>query len=245
MVEVYDYSKGYTKGYLKAPKEIESEAPQGRVSDYKSDNYEEHREKVLQRAKKDLRRIINANNNAYGSEFTTKFLTLTFRENKTDISWANNEFQKFIKRLNYKVFGVKRAILMYSCVIEFQKRGAIHYHVVLYNMPYFDVNEISNVWGHGFVKINKCDEVDNLGAYVTKYMTKDNKDERLQGEKCYFNARGLIKPTEITEEKQVEAIAVALPVENLVYDKSFDNEYLGDISYKQYNLKRLNDKPSK
>lgn len=235
VVEVYKYTKGYKKGFAKCS----LEGSGGRKSDYKSESYTENREKVLNRAKRDLRRLINANNNAYGSEFTTKFLTLTFKKNVVDLDYAHGEFKKFILRLNYAVFKVKRSVLMYTCVVEFQKRGAIHYHLVLYNMPWFDVNEIAKIWGHGFVKINKCEEVDNLGAYVTKYMSKDNGDKRLEGRKCYFNSRGLIKPTEITEEKQVEAIAEALPVQNLAYASEFDNEYLGNISYKQYNLKRL------
>lgn len=237
IVEVYGYSKGYTKGYQK---DISNKALNCRKKDFKSESYVEHRKQVLQRAQRDLRRLINSNAGAYGSEFTTKFLTLTFKDNIVDLDFANAHFQKFIKRLNYAVFKVKRAVLMYSCVVEFQKRGAVHYHLVLYNMPFYDVNLIEDVWGHGFVKINKVEEVDNLGAYVTKYMTKDISDPRLEGRKCYFNSRGLIKPTEITERNQVETIAGALPEENLCYDANFESEYLGDISYKQYNLKRLN-----
>ncbi len=62
------------------------------------------RERSLARAKKQLRRLINANAGQYGREFTTKFLTLTFKENITDPKEANYLFTKFIKRLNYKLF---------------------------------------------------------------------------------------------------------------------------------------------
>lgn len=40
----------------------------------------------------------------------TKFLTLTFKENIQDIEYANNEFKKFIKRLNYDLYKTKKQI---------------------------------------------------------------------------------------------------------------------------------------
>ena len=233
IVEIYEYENGYLKGYTLSDGEKEMK---GRKRDFKSDNYAIHRKQVLQRAKRDLRRLINANVGAYGGEFTAKFLTLTFADNIQDLKAANKEFMLFIKRLNYKLFNTKKANLKYSVVVEFQKRGAIHYHTLIYNMPYVKANDIANVWGNGFVKINKIDNVDNVGAYVCKYITKDNADERLQGQKMYFNSRGLFKPIEITDKEKVETIANALPVEKLRYSSTFENEYLGNIIYKQYNL---------
>lgn len=238
VIEIYEYSEGYLKGYENKNDNT------GRKIGYKSDNYEEHRKQVLQRSKKNLRRLINANVGQYGKEFTAKFLTLTFGENVTDIDRANYEFEKFIKRLNYYCFGTKKANLKYTCVVEFQKRGSIHYHVIIYNMPYVKANDISNVWENGFIKINKIDDIDNVGAYVSEYLGQSEKgqghdieDDRLQGKKSYFSSRGLFKPIEITDKKTVEQVATALPNEKLTYSASFENEYLGNITYKQYNLK--------
>ena len=240
VIEVYEYDKGYLKGYEN------NNADTGRKSDYKSENYEEHRKQVLQRAKKNLRRLINANVGQYGKEFTAKFLTLTFKDNVKDLDKANYEFKKFIQRLNYYCFGVKKNNLKYTCVVEFQKRGAIHYHVIIYNMPYLKANDIANVWGNGFIKINKIDDIDNVGAYVAEYLGnaekgqgKDVLDDRLQGKKSYFSSRGLFKPLEITDKKKVEQVAAALPLENLTYTANFENEHLGNITYKQYNLKKF------
>ena len=52
-----------------------------------------------------------------------------------------------------------------------------------------------------FIRCNKIDNVDNVGAYVTKYMTKDNTDESYKVEKSYFSSKGLFKPIEITDKK--------------------------------------------
>lgn len=246
VIEIYEYERGYLKGYELTHSEREKT---GRKKGEISSNYEEHRKQVLQRAKKNLRRLINANVGQYGEEFTAKFLTLTFKDNVTDLDKANYEFKKFIKRLNYYCFGTKKANLKYTCVVEFQKRGAIHYHVIIYNMPYVKANYIAKVWGNGFIKINKIDDVDNVGAYVAEYLGDaekgqghDVEDDRLQGKKSYFSSRGLFKPIEITNKEVVEQVATALPEEYLTYSATFENENLGNITYKQYNLKKLNSK---
>lgn len=239
MIEIYNYSQGYLKGFTDKTDKT------GRKIDYKSENYEEHRKQVLQRAKRDLRRLINANHGQYGDQFTSKFLTLTFGDLITDVKEANYEFQKFIKRLNYLAFNTKKANLKYNAVIEFQKRGAIHYHLIIYNMPWTKHKVIEETWGNGWVFINKIDEVDNVGAYVSEYLGnaekgqgKDVFDDRLQGKKSYFSSRGLYKPIEITDKKIVEQVATALLNEKLSYSATFENEHLGNITYKQYNLKR-------
>lgn len=236
IVEVYEYEKGYSTGYKLTDDE---RAKRGRKKDYTSEDYEINREKVLIRARKELRRIINSNVNSYGDEFTTKFVTLTFKENITDLKSANYEFKKFMKRLNYHMFGSKKANIKYSVVPEFQKRGAVHYHVVFYNLPYLKADDLAEIWGHGFIKINKIDNVDNVGAYVCKYMTKDNIDERLEGNKCYFNSRGLYKPTEFTDlddKEIVESLEHSLLLKNLKYKSAFSNEHLGNINYYQFNI---------
>ena len=45
--------------------------------------------------------------------------------------------------------------------------------------------------------INAIEHVDNIGAYILKYITKDNNDKRLMGQKAYLTSRNLTKPSEI------------------------------------------------
>ena len=66
IIEIYEYSEGYLKGYEN------NNADTGRKSGYKSENYEEHRKQVLQRAK-NLRRLINANVGQYGKNLQLNF----------------------------------------------------------------------------------------------------------------------------------------------------------------------------
>jgi hypothetical protein len=212
------------------------------------------------RAKRKLMDLVRANaahewRDHEGRPCTVKFLTLTFAENVQDLEWANKEFKKFIKRLNYAVTGKKKAFLEYVAVVEFQKRGAVHYHVMFFNMPYVDVKEvIAPVWGHGSVKINKVDEVDDLGAYMAKYMGKtfdsDDDDDpppgggggkkrRDKGKKRYFASRGLIRPKEMevqTDEELDQLAASLAPYKT--FEREYQTEYFGNVVYTQYNMKR-------
>lgn len=226
-IEYFTYEVGYLKGYSVAG---DVNGGSGRTKD-KSEKYEENRAQAMKRARTNLRRIINSNCNA-----NSKFVTLTFEENLQDVGKANSKFTKFIKRLNYAVFDNKKAILKYSCVVEFQKRGAVHYHVVFYNLPYIKADRLKDIWGHGYIKINKIRHIDNLGAYVCKYMTEELGDQRLEQKKCYFNSRNLKQPMEITSEKQIDSVLESLSAKKIKpnYCADFENDYLGKIEFKQY-----------
>ena len=227
IVEVYEYEKPIIEGYKDTKKGLK-----GRQAAASNRDKEVNRGKVLQRARRDIRRLVNCN-----IQENSKFITLTFADNITDIKQANREITNFNKRLSYKLYKVKKNVLKYLCVIEFQKRGAIHYHVIYFNLPYIQNNKLREIWGNGFVKINNIDNVDNVGAYVCKYITKDNDDDRLAGQKCYFTSRGLKKPVEIKENDRVESLASSLPADMLTYENTFINDY-NTILYKQYNIKK-------
>lgn len=119
-------------------------------------NKDENLARNEQRAKTKLRRLTNHNLGKY--KHKDKFVTLTFKENVIDRKYANLEFIKFIKRLRTRFQGVQ-----YVAVIEKQKRGAIHFHVVIYNLPYIKKDELQRIWRHGFVQINQIDLFNDLG----------------------------------------------------------------------------------
>lgn len=219
--EVYKYQNRRYKGYTGLNNT-------GRIGKGSAD-VEGNRDKVLYRARRDIRNIVNTN----FKPGLSKFLTLTFRENVVDVAEANKEFMLFVKRLNYQVFGSKKSVLKYTVVPETQKRGAIHFHVICYNLPYVDVNWLADIWGNGFIKLNKIEHVDNVGAYICKYLSKEE-CESFRGKKCYFNSRNLDKPIEITQEKKVLEVLAHLENHSPKINKSYHNEYTGDVGYRQY-----------
>ena len=221
----------------------------------KNENSVKYREDTFSKARKEVKRLINANLNQWTDEeenrMTSKFLTLTFKENITDIKYANREFSKFIQRLSYNLaYKIK-----YLTVIEFQDgktykdkrtgelkkglgRGAVHYHSVIFNMPYMPVKELQAIWGHGFVKLNKIDDVDNVGAYVCKYMTKGD-DERLIGQKMYFKSTGLLQPEIINDYSQVQEYKKAFANDKPTFETEFEAPFIGKIKYAQYNTNKI------
>lgn len=227
VLEVYQYDKVVKCDY----KDFKRKGKRGRASIASEDEKSVNREKVSCRAKKDLTRLINCNYNKGAS----RFITLTFKENIQDLKWANKEFNKFVKRFEYYL-GFKT---QYSVVVEFQERGAIHYHSIFYNISQkLDLPKCRDIWGHGSFNCKRIDRVKNVGAYMCKYMSKNANDKRLIGQKMYFNSRGLKKPVEIVEPDLVMALVGSLqnqvPVYENEYNIIFNDDIQNHVVYRQY-----------
>jgi len=200
----------------------------GRDKTANKENKEKNRLKVLRKAREAVISYANANINE-----NTAFVSLTFANNEQNIAYANNEVNKFIKRLAAMANGRKgKQSIPYVAVIEFQTRGAIHYHFLIFNfyeIPEFEfmprvrawhatreeleiIREkekyLASIWRHGFVDIDYVQsEINNVGAYLIKYMVEDIQDSRLQGKKSYFHSRDLKKPVILYSKAKIESIA--------------------------------------
>ncbi len=195
------------------------------------------------RSKAELTRIINANAGEWQHPDSRIcppiFATLTFREDIKDIAEANKKFSIFIRWLNYDLFLRKGNFLKYVVVTEFQDKnrdGVVHYHVIFFNLPFIESDELAEVWGHGFVKLNAIDRVKNIGGYVTKYMSKNFDDDRLDGHKRYFSSRGLLQPQKINNQIVARRIMASLPADKLVESSEFTSKYNGKVEYRRYKL---------
>lgn len=177
---------------------------------------------AIKRVKKQVRRIANANPEM------NKFLTLTFSENVSSLQTANYEFKKFRERLEYHT-GKK---LKYIAVPEFQKRGAVHYHLLI-DYPYVAWNKYVKVWGKGGVWITKVRKKNATGAYIAKYVT-DSKwtDLRFYKQKAYFCSKGLKRAIVLVDnflDKFYEQITMKLQKRFLYY-----SQYVGNVQMTIY-----------
>lgn len=224
IVEVWKYEKLNTKGGGKREGE----------GHFREANYRQQ----MKKRRRTIRQLACTNFDA-GS----KFVTLTFADGAvsdyTDVKECNHYFKNFVLRLKRRYEDLK-----YLAVIEFQDkngRGAVHYHM-LCNLPYVSAAELANIWGGGFIKINAIEKVDNVGAYIVKYMTEDIADTRLQGEKGYLFSRNLAKPMTIRSWKEppqvVRNMSENLRHEVPTFSAKYSNEHTGEIEYKQYNGSR-------
>uniref|UniRef100_UPI00403FBF67 rolling circle replication-associated protein n=1 Tax=Candidatus Enterococcus willemsii TaxID=1857215 RepID=UPI00403FBF67 len=127
------------------------------------------------------------------------------KENIRNIETTNDEFKKFIKRLNYQTYKTKKSQIKYLATWEKQKRGAIHYHIVLFSLPFVPHDRLMEIWGHGLVWINKIDvdAAENRGRYLSKYFDKDL-DLKEHKKKAFFKSQNLKIPKEtkrLTEQE--------------------------------------------
>lgn len=244
VVEVYIYEKLVLTGKHRTIFERRSTVKKECEEDERAMRDEKNLKDSLRRTQNTLRRTVNSNIGKWGEK--EKFLTLTFAEHLTDQAETNKLFTSFIKKLSYSVFKTQSA-LKYVCVVEKTAIGRIHYHVLLFNLPFVPVDELERIWGHGFVKINAIDKVDNVGAYVVKYMSKtavenSEKSAKEKDKKLYFVSRGLHKPMEYVDGKKEDGEQIATFLHEMddfkVYETTFENEHLGHITYKQYNMNR-------
>jgi len=172
------------------------------------------------------------------------FITLTFAENVTDVTFANKKFRYFID----KVRRVKKDF-KYLCIPEFQKRGAVHYHM-LCNIN-IDDNSLLYVqednkkykhikyWNDGFSSIEvMTGDPKKVVGYISKYMTKDI-DNRLFGKHRYFYSQNLITPKEsyINLDNSIDSDFYNKKIQDLelIYQNQYINPYDNDnVSFLEF-----------
>lgn len=206
------------------------------------------RMKSMQRARSNLRRLVDSNVWQWikpsGKPYLPVFVTLTFKEEVRDVKIANIIFSRFIRRLNYYITGLNKGHLKYVVVTEFQdfsRDGVIHYHAIFFNLPYIFKDTLFEIWEQGFIDIKKIDHIENVGAYISKYMVKHFEDDRLDGKKRYFPSRGLIRPFIVNDEKICAHILEKIPKKFITREKEYISQHQGKTKYRQY---RLNKKQS-
>ena len=198
------------------------------------------------RAKRMIKRLIMANCFLWfktkGQPYLPITLTLTFKENIVNLKQANYEFTKFIRRLNYETNGIegkdlKQSNLKYLAVFELQERGAIHYHMIFFNLPYIKniYDKLRDIWGQGrimvggkeqnFKKIKNQDQLKKIIDYFIKYIQKSIFDNQFPGQKKYITSKGLLKPQEQYFEEVIDLIESEIPSECLVYKRDGETEY--------------------
>lgn len=134
-----------------------------------SENRQENNNSLRQTFKK-LRYLINNN---FAGKPNELHITLTYSENMTDPTQLYLDFKNFIKRLKYEY--KNNSSIDYISVIEPQERGAWHSHLLIrfndLDNIYIKNKDLAEIWGHGFVTIKSLKDIDNIGAYLSAYLS--------------------------------------------------------------------------
>lgn len=204
----------FPHGVLKGRRVASNTGPRSAVGVRRKDNTAAVRARIHD--------LVECNNLQYGYE--PVFLTFTFAENVTDIKTAWKEWHKYVKR-HTRAFGKPK----YLSVMEFQKRGAVHFHAIFFNLdPELEYREretrcIAKAWGNGFITVERIRSVHRVGRYVCKYLNKSAEDVRLRGQKFFTTSNDLFRPVVFYGEKAREKY------EKLPIDKDTEECYIDDF----------------
>ena len=247
----------------------------GEIKEFKKiDNRSESTNSLRQTFKK-IRYLINNNFSGCRNEL---HVVLTYREHMTDTERLYNDFRKFMQRLRYQYRNVSR--IEYISVIEPMQDGRWHCHVL---MRFDDVEKIfiSNkfinnkpvnaplydLWKNGWVTIKSLKDVDNIGAYLSAYLTDiELTDENIdilrpgmkvkmvddkkfiKGGRLHFYPAGMniyrnSKGIKLPERKKMKFRDIKNIVKDSAphYTKTYNvqtDDFENVITYYQYNLKR-------
>lgn len=180
------------------------------------------------------------------------FITLTYAENVTDIEQTNKDF-------NYWVSNVRKLKkdFKYLAVPEFQKRGAVHYHVlsnlilddvIIFNQKIkkgdainYDTLYDIKYWNKGFCRVDFVKgDFKKIFSYLTKYMLNDI-DNRLFGKRRYFYSRNLDKPiTNYCNDLDIDYITNLLNDKELEFSSIYLDRYTKtDIKFYEFKKKSI------
>ena len=244
-IEIYKYSK---VNFKKEPDESlneNSEEDEKELSvKRKESEAKEKTEASLKKTSRELRRLINMNLDRYKEK--DKFITLTFSENMQDRKKSYKEFKNFILRLKrYLIKNSMNENFKYICVPEIQDgsrkkdkngRGASHFHVLFFNLPYVPKKDLQAIWKQGIVDVRKIAKYGDVAGYLCNYLTEDSV-LNTKGAKGYTKSQDVIKPITLylDEDNISETLTSALDME---YHTSFFNEFMGKVEYTKFRSKQ-------
>lgn len=232
------FKRGFSKGGVKRDRSTAQRTP---------DN--------IRRARAAFRRLVRAN--LFGTE-KPFLLTLTMLE-VVPYEASSRLFHRFIARLRRE----EGQYFRYIAVPEFQKRGALHYHLLLWGLPahyactgyfakrgkkkYFietcdesracesSTRYLARLWLRGFCDCIETDGHPKLASYLAKYLSKHLSDVRLGGKKAYFCSRNTVRPLSLSSRAEMfDDYKKLIPVDNPLRQFEFDTQWLGRAHYKSF-----------
>ncbi len=205
--------------------------------------YRRRRPDNIRRTRQTCVRRVSAALEAFGCPL---LVTLTFRGDASDASYANDALRFFQVRLRAK-YPEARSLF----VPELSPRGRIHFHGLLFNVPLSlgdskddrgtripDGEErssrtIGNLWGEGFVDVLKTDGSGRLASYISKYITKDG-GEVLFAAMRILRVSGKFPKDVIVRGKAAKRLQAMYATKEPSGEWEGEHDFLGKISKKTY-----------
>jgi len=158
-----------------------------------------------------------------------------------DISGGYRSFHSFTKRLR-RLYG---SDFRYIAVPEFQKRGSIHFHVLIWGLPdrllkdERSTRSIQRLWGYGYVDIVQTDGSPKLARYLSKYLFKLLQDDRLFHQKAFVCSRNVLRPVRLAFKSAFALSSYIFDLELSTppsFQRVYNNKWLGRCNYSFYKI---------
>lgn len=205
--------------------------------------------KNVMRAKLKCQRLIKANDKVWKT-----FITLTFKENITDLSIA---YKKLSNCLRYIKSRIKNDF-KWVCIPEYQKSGRVHYHLIT-NIELNDTHLVSiqnssgqfyyhlKLWEKiGFNSIEEIKDKDGndnkkICGYISKYMTKQYIEDSFFNKNRYYSSQNLNRPKDYyidtNSEKGQNLFEELLRDNYIIYTNDYKDTFDNQIQF--FELKKL------
>lgn len=150
----------------------------------------------LARSKSTLKKLVLCNL-PYGQP---KFLTLTYRNPQFNETEAKRDFKNFIKRLKYHTKVQLRYIAVpeehNSSLTRPDRLHSYHFHILIFDLSYIPASVYSDVWSHGFIRINRIDlNYMRVATYISKYISKQS--SLPVSSRRFLTSRNIYRPREV------------------------------------------------
>ena len=187
-----------------------------------------------------LKLLIGANLSELQSSF---FLTFTYQHRQTDLSQARKDYKAFIGDLR----SVLQKEIRYICVFEFQKRGSLHFHALVWGLPKSiciaerATRFIHSFWNLGYVDVIATDDNFKLASYVSKYLIKNLDNVDTFRKKFYITSKNILRPV-IYDDVYISGLyfgecGVDLNQYELLKERKYLSVWCGEIrEYDYYKL---------
>jgi hypothetical protein len=131
--------------------------------------------------------------------------------------------------------------LQYVATTELQQRGAVHFHIMYFNLPYIKHSTLADLWGKGFVWVKRIDQVQAKSLYMIKYLTKSIEWAEPKKKK-YLSSKNLYKSVIIKNESSVKDFMNSFRGKDIkqLSSKEYSTKFQGTITYNIYKTNNLN-----
>jgi len=230
MIEVFEYEKEIPtrSPFRKARRKIKLSNMRTRT--IRRDNSSQQ--------KKSFRRIVTSN---IDGKTKPALLTLTMFE---IVSLRNAQifFVDFIKKLRR----VEGKVFRYVAVPEFQKRGAVHFHVMIWGLnekiiqSEYETRYLQGLWQRGYLDCLETDGSPKLIGYISKYMSKSLQNPLLMGSRAYMCSNNVLRPVSLSTKTAASIAAenwdINLETTPALLEREFSTQWLGKGRYRLFEI---------